>query len=367
MSHERVTPEDPHKAIAAYTTAIPLINDILPEIQRAAATPSAQAITPTSDSFAKFRELWCWTERLLRRAIILTAHYSDPAADDGRPASFWSLQSLYRACSAHWPAAFRPESRATVATLHLRAFVLRAQRLSPDALRAKAPRWISHARSVLQELRALLSVCTCFPRAGERNTRVEDFVDLCVALWEADGAVGEYAGWVIDVSLSSPPKTVRVTDDHLAQFLWWATRLTFNSYRIYRHMFRLLAASGDPELAKRTLRLYVQVVSKAHEAGNSQGGASPTEGPLEWDTDRQWVQTLVQGAKMLCRLAVQEPAHGKAVELAREAGAMIQKAKVRLDGEDKEAVASVQLAEGIWYSVTAHAGKLHILLFCAFC
>lgn len=145
----------------------------------------------------------------------------------------------------------------------------------------------------------------------------------------------------------------------LCQFLWWATRLTFNSFRIYRHMFRLLSASGDPELAKRTLRLYIQVVSKAREAGSSQGGASSeVEGVIDWDTDRLWVQTLVHGAKIFCRLAVQESDHDKAVELAKEAGTIIQKAKSRLDADDRELVASVQLAEGIWYSVMAHAGKL---------
>ena len=142
-----------------------------------------------------------------------------------------------------------------------------------------------------------------------------------------------------------------------AQFLWWATRLTFNSFRIYRHMFRLLSASGDPELAKRTLRLYIQVVSKVREAGSFQGGTmADAEGALEWDTDRLWVQTLVLGAKMFCRLAVQETDQGKAVELAKEAGTIIEKAKLRLDEDDKELVASTQLAEGIWLSAMVHAG-----------
>lgn len=123
-------------------------------------------------------------------------------------------------------------------------------------------------------------------------------------------------------------------------------------------MFRLLSASGDPDLARRTLRLYIQVVSKAREAGSSQGGTkSEVEGVVEWDTDRQWVQTLVLGSKMLCRLAVHENDYGKAVELAKEAGTVIQKAKSRLDEDDKELVASMQLAEGIWYSVMAYAGK----------
>ena len=127
-------------------------------------------------------------------------------------------------------------------------------------------------------------------------------------------------------------------------------------------MFRLLFTSGDPGLAKRTLRLYIQVVSKAREAGSSQSESSiEVEGDPEWDTDRLWVQTLVLGANMFCRLAVQESDHDKAVEMAKEAGEIIQKAKQRLDENDKELVGGVQLAEGVWYSIMAHVGKYLIL------
>ena len=52
-------------------------------------------------------------------------------------------------------------------------------------------------------------------------------------------------------------------------------------------MTRLLFAAGDPELAKRTLRLYVQVVSKAREATMSETQESLAE---EVDTDRHWVE-----------------------------------------------------------------------------
>ena len=45
-------------------------------------------------------------------------------------------------------------------------------------------------------------VSTKFPWAGERNTPVEEFVNLCVATWEVSGAVGERAGWVLDVCFS---------------------------------------------------------------------------------------------------------------------------------------------------------------------
>jgi hypothetical protein len=62
---------------------------------------------------------------------------------------------------------------------------------------------VQTARSVVQEYRAILTVSTHFPRAGEKNVKVENFVDLCVAVWEASGEVGDHANWVIDVRLIS--------------------------------------------------------------------------------------------------------------------------------------------------------------------
>lgn len=206
MSLERLFPGEPKKALAAYQEAIPLMDIITAEVQNSLATSSAQNLSEIhspSGSFVRFRELWRWVERLLRRAIVLAAQTADINSTSKSAGSVWSLFNLYRSCSVHWPATFRPEHRSTVATIQLRAFILRTQLMPSDLLKAQDPRWISTARSVLQELRTLLSVCTRFPRAGERNVRVEDFVDLCVATWEADGAVGEYAGWVIDVSIPS--------------------------------------------------------------------------------------------------------------------------------------------------------------------
>ncbi|KAH9944625.1 hypothetical protein B0H21DRAFT_746395 [Amylocystis lapponica] len=347
MSYEALSPDDTRKAFDAYLTARPLIVNVVSDIQ-----PSVpQKPTPTqvngvnaadSSSFLRYRELWRWVERLLRRAIILGSRLCDLRRTDKEHSMIWTLLDLYHSCSAHWPPTFRSAQRSTVAVLHLRAFVLRygaspASGGQPE----KAHRWISTARSVIQEYRAILSISTRFPRAGERNTRVEDLVDLSVAVWEADGAVGEYAGWVIDV-------------------LWWATRLTFNSYRVFRHMSRMFYVGGDPELAKRTLRLYVQVVSKAREAGlDDVDGSREDELPIggDTDTDHNWVQTLVFGARMLCRLALVEEDGNKALEDAKEAGTMIEKAKTRLDASDKELVATVKLAEGIWNSVMAHTER----------
>lgn len=117
---------------------------------------------------------------------------------------------------------------------------------------------------------------------------------------------------------------------------------------------RLFSVSGDTELAKRTLRLYAQVVSKAREAEAD-----------DFDTDRHWVETLIDGARMLCRLAI---SRSDGIDDANEAGEMIANAKTRLDEDDKEMVARVALAEGVWYMTMAIIGNFlssHLLLFCA--
>lgn len=112
-------------------------------------------------------------------------------------------------------------------------------------------------------------------------------------------------------------------------------------------MTRMLYVSGDTELAKRTLRLYVEVVGKAYRVGCDSS---------ETDTDRCWVETLVQGSRMLCRFAM--TAQGlDGLKDGREAGELIEKAKTQLSLEDKSLVASVDLAEGIWSTVMALKGE----------
>jgi hypothetical protein len=109
-------------------------------------------------------------------------------------------------------------------------------------------------------------------------------------------------------------------------------------------MTRLLYVSGDTELAKRTLRLYVQIVGKARISGG------------DADSDRHWIEMLVQGARMLCRFAVSTTGL-EGIRDAREAGTLIEKARERLNKNNKEIAASVDLAEGIWSWVLAIKGK----------
>ncbi|KAG1772464.1 hypothetical protein EV702DRAFT_1134016 [Suillus placidus] len=317
MCYEKLS--QPKKATQAYSSALPLLSSIESEMPR--------TLTATHSSFASFdnyRELWRWVERLMFRTISLLSRFCCLDENDGL---IWTMFTHYHACSAHWPATFRTGHRSTVAVLHLRALIIQHQTSSTTVTpnssfqSAKPPQWLSTARSVIHEYRIILRTCTTFPKAGERNIKVEDFVDLCVAVWETSGAMSDHVHWVLDM-------------------LWWATRLTFNSYRIYRHMTRLLSISGDAELAKRTLRLYVQVVSKAREAGVDN----------DFDTDRHWVETLINGARMLCRLSISRQ---DAIDDAKEAGDMIEKAKTRLNEDDREMVARVALAEGICYTTLA--------------
>ncbi|KAF8335591.1 hypothetical protein F5887DRAFT_609819 [Amanita rubescens] len=129
--------------------------------------------------------------------------------------------------------------------------------------------------------RSILNITTKYPRAGKHNNKVEDFVNLCTAIWESVAAIGEHANWFIDT-------------------MWWATRLTFNSPRVLRHMTRLLFLSGDTSLGKRTLKVHARAVGKAW----------PTQGAQmceETDTNENWVELLVFGVRMLCKAAVSAP------------------------------------------------------------
>lgn len=203
MSHEKLSPAEPEIALKAYCAVQPLLVTVESEIPLPANTTPAGVETGAGkldfSSFTRFRELWLWIERLLWRAIILASITCK--LDEGEDGTLWKLLAHYHRCSVYWPAAFSMEHRSTVAVLHLRAFVLRAR--LPGTVRGleadKPPPWLNDARPVIQEYRAILSVCTRFPRAGERNVKVEDFVDLCVAVWEASGAIGDHASWVIDV------------------------------------------------------------------------------------------------------------------------------------------------------------------------
>lgn len=197
MCHEKLHPENPELAIQAYTAAIQLLIVIEYEI------PGSLAAQTPPSSFSQYRELWRWAERLMFRAVTLlarTRHLDDPDS------LIWNFFTHYESCSTHWPPTFRTSHRSIIAVLHLRALIIRFRAPSslvtpsPSPQSEKPPQWLNTARSIINEYRTVLDKSTQFPKAGERNIKVEDLVDLSVAVWEASGTVADRAQWVIDVS-----------------------------------------------------------------------------------------------------------------------------------------------------------------------
>ncbi len=232
MSHERLSPSEAKKALHAYAKALPLFSSLQSEFTQKSIPQSSGKLDFTV--FYQLRELWRWVERLLWRAIVLSSRVTRLPVEEQPEPRLWNWLDHYATCSAYWPPTFRTVHRSTVYSLHLRAVVLRASVLSPSPFhfnRTSHPyaisstatsvatsssvsttqtqltpqsststtNWLHSARSIVQEYRAILTSSTKFPCAGQRNIKVEEFVDLCVAIWEAHGAVGEQAGWVIDV------------------------------------------------------------------------------------------------------------------------------------------------------------------------
>lgn len=351
MSMEKLHPESPERALETYNTALPLLAMASNQMEWSASTSdthSANTSSLVNSAFSSTRELWRWAERTIWRGVVLSSKSGD-ISDRSTKTGLWAWLEQYSTCSLRWPPTFRPRHRATVCMLHLHASVLSAHATTSTR---PTSQWLATSRAMVTDYQSVLNASTKFPKAGERNIKVEDFVDLCIAVWEAGGASGDQAPWVIDV-------------------LWWATRLTFNCPRIFRHMTRLCQIAGDTNLARRFLRLYVQIVQKQFQTSEADVQIEGME------TDEQWIQTLEQGARMLCRLAVadkgevvEEPeAAGRlpgdhAVNDAREAAQLVEKARSRLgqrglEGSVEEREkwqylrARVDLAEGVAYSVLA--------------
>ena len=128
-------------------------------------------------------------------------------------------------------------------------------------------------------------------------------------------------------------------------------------------MTRLLYLYGDTKLAKRTLNLYIQVVGKAYETSchrsESDSGTGTGSGE-DTDTDSNWVDTLIFGATMLC---TSSSSNLNEMDDLNEAYKIIEKARNRLNKEDKRLAAKMYLAEGVYWMMLGVKGWLVFLLY----
>jgi len=207
MAHERLHPDEPEAALKAYSEAIPLFQSLRSEFtSKSVPQPSGKL---DFGPFQQLRELWRWVERLIWRAVVLSSKTTQiqPLSEGTESQPLWIWLGHYKTCSAFWPANFRTSHRSAITSLYLRALILQhgppptSSSVATNRL-SKPQSWVTEARSIIQDYRAILSASTRFPRAGQQNSKVEEFVDLCVAVWEAAGGHGEQASWVIDVRMS---------------------------------------------------------------------------------------------------------------------------------------------------------------------
>lgn len=219
MAYENIHPTSPDRAIQAYNVALPLITNLLNDFIPQTTRTSPASSVPSSTSFLAFtqhRELWRWVEAIIWRSACLLSRVS-PVHDEDDLGMLWSWVKQYTLCTTIWPPDFRTQHRSTISVLYLRALVLRAQGRGPssptfndaqqrhpyrDGHLEESQEWMLSARSLVNSYRAILSVSTKFPVAGQTNVKVEDFVDLCVAVWEAGGSAPDQAAWVTDVSFA---------------------------------------------------------------------------------------------------------------------------------------------------------------------
>jgi hypothetical protein len=159
--------------------------------------------------------------------------------------------------------------------------------------------------------------------------------------------------------------------------------MTFHSHRIFRHLTRLQHASGENMLAKRTFKLYVQLLTKSRQASMGEtestmrlrgtfenldndppvmGDVTEGETVSVADNDSQFIGGLIFGARMFCRL----PGDVDDVKWAKECldiakGVVANNGRL---GRDMTLKARLSCADGIADLTLAYRGTTsHLVLF----
>lgn len=304
------------RALEAYREATNLFAS-LPDLTRSfneSFLNTEPSLLRQPSSFSTYREAHRWISRALSRGTVISARSTHLHTT-------LAFARTYHLIAREWPTSFRPRQRQVMLSIYLR--VLHAAYMPYPALPPKkgtrwfvfdkefpakgsmADIWLRESRAVMSQGQRLLNETTKFPKAGEVNWLVVNFIQRCVELWERSGLLEQEARETI-------------------KLMWWAMNLTFQSHSLLRHLTRLLQATEAYEDARRTFELYVQLVLKAKQtaqpelslqlkkrfidepvgpqqiAADVERDPSRTEGTAdgELDSDEDLIEALLFGSKL---------------------------------------------------------------------
>ncbi|GAA95304.1 uncharacterized protein L969DRAFT_292814 [Mixia osmundae IAM 14324] len=288
--------DEPQDALATYRHAVQLYRHL-------------HSTSPESD------ELQVYGEQALYRAALLSnlISGSDTIIDYHR---------AYIAAVPTWPASYCTSKRSVIYRSYLRALINTAP--TSETSTEDAHSWRTEAARVVKGYEDVLRTSTSFPKAGALNKPVVDLTDRVAELWRAAG--------------SDPTDA-----PELIELMYRCTTHTFQSQRLLRYLIPLHIATREYPDARKALDLYVQLFEKAKETnmaevaqelvesqqqgnrGGSQrngdaedddqegseasqaedGQAEPKapagHGETDFDTDEQFIDTVLLGMRLLCK------------------------------------------------------------------
>jgi len=159
---------------------------------------------------------------------------------------------------------------------------------------------------------------TRFPKANERNQRVETWVDLIIQNWRImcgptwqDAELGEggknaLARGVLDI-------------------LYRAATKTYHSTQILRHLFTVHAFVADFDLAFKAFDSYVELVSRGRDQASKNGDVDAS-----LDNDDDLILTTAEAIRILCRFGSRQEAE-RARDIAKKLEQWIEQQRKQMD------------------------------------
>lgn len=203
------------EALACYTEAIRLYSDlpslVIPLANSFLVKEAPLESTFNNSTFMGLREAHRWVARALCRGSVLAAR--QPHVD----VTLRFVRS-YHAIAQLWPSTFRPSQRSFMLKLYLSALHNSyiphpSSRASPGFQWLVFPMpstimpngtvaqiWSREAVTAMEQGMVLLGQVTEFPKAGNINWRVVEFMQACVRLWERSGYQQSVASQAIKVN-----------------------------------------------------------------------------------------------------------------------------------------------------------------------